>query len=81
MKFKRMIKTIFVFIPVMILICLLFGLVFYLMDPIRFDYSENQIGNYLLYLLGYGPLAKHEIVVQNLLAVIGIISLSILPLT
>ncbi len=77
MKFKRMIKTILVFIPVMILICLLFGLVFYLMDPIRFDYSENQIGNYLLYLLGYGSLAKHEIVVQNLLAVIGIISLSI----
>lgn len=77
MKFKRVIKTILVFIPVMILICLLFGLVFYLMDPIRFDYSENQIGNYLLYLLGYGSLAKHEIVVQNLLAVIGIISLSI----
>ena len=77
LKLKKIIKTIIIFIILMIIICFLFSLYKVLNNEIPPTEIVSETGLYFLYTIGYGAL-EGDSVVQNVLAMVGIISLALM---
>lgn len=77
LKLKKIIKTIIIFIILMIIICFLFSLYKVLNNEISPTEIVSETGLYFLYTIGYGAL-EGDSVVQNILAMVGIISLALM---
>ncbi len=76
-KLKEIIKTVVTFLVVMILICFGVSLCKLLNNEIQPNELINKMVLYFLYSIGYGAL-EGDVVIQNWLAMAGIISLALM---
>ena len=76
-KIKKITETIFLFIIIMLLICLGISLYYFLSNKISFNQILGKTGLYFLYTIGYGAL-EGDAIIQNILAIIGIVALALM---
>lgn len=76
-KLKKIIQTVILFICLLFMICFLFSLYKVLVHEIAPTDILQETGLYFLYTIGYGAL-EGDSVIQNVLAMIGIISLALM---
>lgn len=77
LKFKKIAKTIAIFVVIMISICFVISIINVLNNQIQPEEIISKTGLYFLYTIGYGAL-EGDAVLQNLLAMIGIVALALM---
>lgn len=76
-KLKKMVKTVIIFLIVMITICFVFSLYKVFINEIQPTEIFNETGLYFLYAIGYGAL-EGDSAIQSILAMVGIVSLALM---